>query len=311
MVHEGKDGWLFLIGGTNSVIDLYQHKSSFTEEHVKAWADLITTRAAFAAEVGADYQHLAAPEKLTVMHKYFAGDIENIGNSPINQMHSKCPEIRKHFINVLPLYERQQDDFLLFWKTDTHWSFVGCFSAYQQLCARLGVASRADLLQYPFGEAHCLLDLGAKMTPERREDVRFYRLAKDAHRVYANPMVRFKEEQKLLNENSLHIGSHVVYRNESDKAVDKCVVLFGDSFSEYRPHLLMGMLAETFCEVHFIWNAAIDREYVALLRPDILVTELAERFMVSVPTDQLCIQTFSAERLAKFQRTQQITGKAA
>jgi len=77
-------------------------------------------------------------------------------------------------------------------------------------------------------------------------------------------------------------------------------MLFGDSFSECREHLLTGMLAETFREVHFIWNANIDYEYVNFIQPDVVITELAERFMTRIPTDKLDIQSFAAERLADY-----------
>lgn len=77
-------------------------------------------------------------------------------------------------------------------------------------------------------------------------------------------------------------------------------MLFGDSFSECREHLLTGMLAETFREVHFIWNPNIDYEYVNFIQPDVVITELAERFMTRVPADKLDIQSFAAERLANY-----------
>ncbi len=45
------------------------------------------------------------------------------------------------------------------------------------------------------------------------------------------------------------------------------------------------MLAETFRCVHFVWSAAIDWALVARLRPDIVLTESAERFMTRLPDD--------------------------
>jgi len=300
LVHEGDKGWLFLVAGSNHVLDMYQHKSSFTPTMAKGWVKLLRERTNRLASNGIQYLHLPAPEKLTVLHKFYRGEIENIGGSPIQQMATRHSADVPCLVNVLPLFAKQVDNTLLYWKTDTHWSFWGCFSAYQLLCARMGVKANTDLLQYPYSEGPVMFDLGAKLDEPTKETGRFYQLAQNAQRSYANTMVRFKEEQGLINEANLHVGSSVVYRNESENAIDKCVMLFGDSFSEYREHLLTGMLAETFREVHFVWNGSIDYKYVDRIQPDVVITELAERFMTRIPDDKFDVHEFAAERLKAF-----------
>jgi len=164
----------------------------------------------------------------------------------------------------------------------------------------MGVKPNTDLLQYPYSEGPVLFDLGAKLEEPIKETARFYQLTQHSQRSYANTMVRFKEDQGLINEANLHVGSSVIYRNNAENAIDKCIMLFGDSFSEYRNHLLTGMLAETFREVHFIWNGSIDYKYVDRIQPDVVITELAERFMTRIPDDRFDVQGFAADRLAAF-----------
>jgi len=302
LVHVGNDGWLFLVAGSNNVIDMYKNDSSFTEKLLADWLRLLRERSARLNKRGIEYLHMAAPEKLTVLHKYYNGELENLNGSPILQLIHKHGGQIPCMLNLVPYFTSQIDQMPVYWKTDTHWSFYGCFSAYQLLCGRLGVEFNADLMQYPFGESDVLFDLGAKIDGQPTEKARFYQLAQNSKRVYANQVVKFKEKYNLVDEGALHVGSHVVYQNDSDTAVDKKVVLFGDSFSEYRPHLLMGMLAETFREVHFIWSANLDYDYIDFVKPDIVISELAERFMTRVPTDQLTIQTFAGERLTEFKK---------
>lgn len=296
-VHVGKDGWLFLVSGSNSVIDLYQKRSSFTPELAQQWVMLLQDRQRNLAERGIKYLFLPAPEKLTVLHQHYDGKITNIQGSPIHTMANKHAKQVPCVVNVLPAFAKQAENIQSYWKTDTHWSFWGCFAAYQQLCARMGIPSRPELLQAPFDEGEVLFDLGAKLADPIREKARFYKPIQTAERVYANPMVRFKENNQLVNEAQLHVGSHVVYKNNSEHVAQKKIVLFGDSFSEYRPHLLTGMLAETVSELHFIWNSRLDYEYIDLIKPDIVISEQAERFMVQVPKDDLCIQSFSNAKL--------------
>jgi len=299
-VHVGREGWLFLTEGSNSVSQLYTNPSSFTQEMAEQWVELLNNRERKLAELGCAYCHLPAPEKLTVLHQYYDGELENLAGSPIIQLAEKYSHAIPSFLNPLNYFASQIQDYLLYWKTDTHWSFWGCYSAYQLLCAHLGFASNTQIVEYPYSEGPVMFDLASKLSNPYSEYGRFYQLDKNAIRINANELVRYKEENNLVNELSLHVGSNVVFQNNSETAIDKTLILFGDSFAEYRSHLLTGMLAETFREVHFVWNSCLDYEYIERAKPDIVVSELAERFMTRVPVDDLNLSKFVAKRLADY-----------
>lgn len=299
-VHLGKDGWLFLLEGSNSVADLYREPSSFTDEHAQQWFELLSGRQQICMELGCEYVHLPAPEKLTVLHRYFDGEIQNLAGSPIRQMSAKYGGNISCFINPIPYFETQSQDYLLYWKTDTHWSFWGCYSAYQLLCSHLGIPHNTDIVNYPYQEGKVVFDLASKLSEPYPETARFYDICQNAKRISANNLVNFKESNNLYNEISLHVGSSVIYKNTDKDAIQKKVILFGDSFSEYRAHLLTGMLAETFQEVHFIWNASLDYDYIKREEPDLVVSQLAERFMTRVPVDDLNLDEFCTQRIAQY-----------
>ena len=64
-VHEGRDGWLFLIGGSNDVMERYRGSL----RHwwlLRGWIRLITARAARAAGLGIRCVQFIVPEKLSV-----------------------------------------------------------------------------------------------------------------------------------------------------------------------------------------------------------------------------------------------------
>jgi len=104
LVHEGDDGWLFLVAGSNHVLNMYQHKSSFTPAMARAWVDLLKERSRRLSSKGIQYLHLPAPEKLTVLHKFYRDKIENIEGSPIHQMVNKHAADVPCIVNVLPLF---------------------------------------------------------------------------------------------------------------------------------------------------------------------------------------------------------------
>jgi hypothetical protein len=116
--------------------------------------------------------------------------------------------------------------------------------------------------------------------------------------VASNAIVNYKEKHGLENDVGFHVGSNVVFVNREPNANDKVIVLFGDSFAEYRPHLLTGMLAETFRELHFVWSISIDWNYVKRVKPDIVVSEATERFMTTLPDDGFDVDDVTLRKLA-------------
>jgi alginate O-acetyltransferase complex protein AlgJ len=95
-------------------------------------------------------------------------------------------------------------------------------------------------------------------------------------------------------------GVAVQFQNSRPNCDKRRVLIFGDSFSEYRPHLLTGLLAETFQSVMFVWSAAIDYKIVESFRADIVLTEMAERFMKTLPDDNFDNQAFVLDRITNF-----------
>jgi hypothetical protein len=145
------------------------------------------------------------------------------------------------------------------------------------------------------------MDLGAKMDPPVKENARFYQTLEKAERIYANELVLHKERTGKLNEVGLHVGSNVVFVNRHS-GVQKKAILFGDSFAEYRPHLLTGLLAETFAEFHFIWSTSIDYSYIDRVSPDIVITEIVERFMPQLPDDNFNLKAYVKNKLKEISR---------
>ncbi|CAN5394046.1 hypothetical protein BH10PSE3_BH10PSE3_10980 [soil metagenome] len=210
--------------------------------------------------------------------------------------------LQSSFIDVTDaLIRAKAEGKLLYWKTDTHWTFAGAHAAYLQLCERLGARPNVEILARGFNYGDLVLDLGAKVNPQVSERYETHHVLHDAHRSDANPLVLYKEENGFEGVGGLHQGSMVVYRNRNPDADPRKLLLFGDSFSEYRPHLLTGILAETFSEVHFVWSAQVDWAHVDRVKPDILITELAERFMNYVPEDSLDLEEFVTTRIQAHQ----------
>ena len=202
-------------------------------------------------------------------------------------------------INPINYFKRIKNNIQLYWKTDSHWNPNGCYAAYQLVCSKLKIPPLKDLLFRPFSEGMVEMDLGGKICPKIKEKVRFYDFCQNASCSETNELIKFKKKHKLENEPLLHVGSSITYVNPEAPQKLK-VVIFGDSFSEYRPALLTGMLAETFSETNFVWSTSIDYAYIDEINPDIIITEIVERFMPAVPTDKFDLKMFTAESIESF-----------
>lgn len=300
IVHEGTDGWLFLVGGTNHPLSYFgTEENEFTDSVRDAWVTLLKCRNERCAELGARYIHLLAPEKLSVYPEFARLNLRT-DLRPGARLRT-ISAISPFFLDPTAFFElvKEKTKAQLYWKTDTHWTYQGAYAASQILMSRLNLRSDPELISRPFSEGMVSFDLGSKMAPPVSERARFYRPVKNSVRIYANELVRYQEKNADLINIELHVGKSVIYRNDVNPVNDKAVVIFGDSFSEYRPSLLTGILAESFREAHFLWTANMDFDYIAQVKPDYVISESAERFMSRVPTDDVNFDSFVAARLAR------------
>ncbi|MCJ2031372.1 hypothetical protein MKK50_18570 [Methylobacterium sp. J-043] len=313
-IHVGKDGWLFVVAGSNNVIAQF-NESGFMAHQTELWRQRIAGRAARARELGIAYHHVVVPEKLSVYDGFLDGIAVDHRLSPARRLIRGLPRrwwlsrlkghlrewpvtrvLRRTCIDLVEPMRAARAGEDLFYRTDSHWTFAGCHLAYREICRALRAAPCPDLAARGFRETEISGDLGGRFDPPRIERTRIHDLQRDAVRRYASPIVQAREAAGRAD--TLHVGSHVIYANATPRDPRR-LVLFGDSYSHFAPLMLTIMLAETFAEVHFVWSTSVDWSYVERTRPDILLTEIAERFMFRVPDDAFNLDDYAAERFGE------------
>ncbi len=197
------------------------------------------------------------------------------------------------------LKSKRFDGELLYWRTDSHWSSYGAYQVYLEACNILKISPVVSIQKFSAQELFVLWDLGAKLDPPVKERSKVVSIQRNAKLEFQNELVKFKEEHDNKNEATLHVGSRVIFKNPAAEHKQK-LILFGDSFAEYRPYYLTAMFAETFSEVHFVWHSSLDYKYIDLISPDIVISELAERFVTRLPTDTVDIDKFASDKLDSF-----------
>ena len=121
IVHEGRDGWIYLIGGTNGVLDQYTNLDCIGKERIAAWIDLLKNRKQRFSKNNIKYVHFIAPEKLSIYPEFFDLGTNTALVSPISQLLAGIDAsehqllLRDFLINPLPYFLRQKQHFQLYW----------------------------------------------------------------------------------------------------------------------------------------------------------------------------------------------------
>jgi hypothetical protein len=298
----GRDGWLFLAGGTNDVAELYLKSESFTMEMAEAWSSLVQVRQAFSQSIGARYVHVVAPEKLCIYPDMAPGFETSVLHRPAVKTAQAIAKagISCCYLDLFDVLTGLRASTQAYMKTDTHWTFDGMRAVFQAICGRLGVFGALGditpkLVSYESG-----FDLGGKFTPPILEANFFREFRPVVTRSYANPMAEIWDYNAAHGlPIAIHNSLAVSYENSDPAARDETVVLFGDSFLDFRSTTVTGLFAEAFRQVHFVWSTNVDFDHIRALKPTIIVTETAERFMRSVPKDDYDLSRDVQQNLAK------------
>jgi alginate O-acetyltransferase complex protein AlgJ len=305
-VHVGLEEWLFLAGGTNEVLRFYS-EADFFDAAGTGWTEQLRIREGNARERGILYRHLIVPDKLTIYSEFYRDALAHPDNAPSRKLPRLLAE-QPDAARLAPLLINVRDAMIaakptspkLYWKTDAHWTFDGCWVAFLALCRNIGATVDSTIPDGTELAGDLFLDLGSKLDPPVAETYISKLFSKGAERAYTNSLVAYKERNDAHDAPGLHVGSHIILRNNTTATDPRTIILFGDSYSEYRMHQLTGLLAETFANTHFIWSNSIDWDYVDRVNPDVIVTELAERFHTMVPADDLTIDQFARDRLDEY-----------
>jgi len=296
-VGVGEDNWLFLAGGSNNVLEMFLEDPAAQQEICSRWHKVVAKRASKLAEFGSRYVHLMVPEKLTVLGSKLPWPIERTRSRGSTFARTATPELQPHIIDLVRYFLSLQEPEKLFLKTDSHWNFHGAFTAYQLICAVLNFNIRSELLNRPSNSIDLLLDLGSKLPTKPKERATFYTVRRDAEIVSDEGLVAYKRRNKLENDGALHVGSYVEFKNENAPNPQK-VIIFGDSFCEYRDHVLTALMAETFAHTVFVWSTSIDYSICERIRADFVFCLMTERFMARDPDDNFNVSEYTRKRLS-------------
>lgn len=270
-VLEGKDGFLFLDNDSNGVVSQHTGKSLLSEQSSAQWRETFTLRAQKLAEVGLRLYFMVPPDNHAICPEKLPDSVVPADVRPVHQIKAIADSI-DNVTFVYPLAEIQAEarNQLMVCTTDSHWSHAAAFVAYRALMAELARARPdiriLDWVDITFDERDFLGDLGSKLSPQIT--------GRTVYGKVTTPRSKQVSDNKVVNR-----GNIVVY--EQPDASLPSAVMFRDSYGLW----LSPFLAQSFRRLVVIASPVYEHDYVLEEKPDFVLMELSERFLIRPPND--------------------------
>ena len=257
----GRGGWLFLYG--ENEIDYYTGSNILTEEEMADYADITNQLKAICDAQGKELYVFIAPNKSQVYDQYMATfEIEN-SYKRLQQLKSYIDENTSttllYPLTELKTYGYYHQDY---YKYDTHWNHYGAYIGVWALYNAMGLE-----LENPATIA------GSEADAEKYE---LYTLMGRPDDTVTHDDTEFSPSYKeSVTVNGLNMATECyVNRTTSDGAVDKKLLLIGDSFRvNMMPYLSKDFTSCTFAHRDYYKEITEDAKSA-----DVIVVEAVERY---------------------------------
>src|SRR5262245_39931947 len=137
-VARGKDGWLFLDNDSNYLMRQQRGEVLFSGEQVEQWRRVLEWRVKWLRARGSEYHLLVAPNAQSVYPDKLPFEQPAGTPRPVLQLIGHLENTGSPAKLIYPLEELQRErDRHVFTPTNTHWTDLGAFVAYNALLDRV------------------------------------------------------------------------------------------------------------------------------------------------------------------------------
>lgn len=256
----GKNNFLFLDNDTNKSVSQYKGELLISQAELDNWSSYFDRLKQFNTHA----IFLIAPSKEKVLPQFYP--VQKGAVTPVDQLLSVISAKGINFTYPVSLLKNIPDSYV---ETETHWSYIGAMAVVQHVLEKLNINTKnVDFNNlFKFKKVKYTGDLGSKCNPIR-------------HSNFA--MLDSKEQFNFNFHNYIECKQGSLYKVVNDRSVfDKSIIVYGDSFSQYFIKLLSVLFRKSiFCRT----NASIITSIVDYEKPDYLISEIAERFILKAPS---------------------------
>lgn len=257
-VLKGQENWLFLDNDTNSSPDQFKGHSIITIPELDKWKEYFNHLSTANKTI-----LLIPPSKEQVYPQFYPFKRGEV--CPIDQLLSLTKNYNNKIKLIYPLKELKQIN-NSYSKTDTHWSALGAIKViYNLVNYEFNTSIKTTDSKLTISPLNNIGDLGSKCQPY--ESSEFFLVEKTT--LGKIDFSNFHENQ----------GSIIKIYNP-DSMLNKTIIIFGDSFSS----IVKPIFNEIFRKTIIIRsNATIIKDIINFEKPDLILCEITERFIINAP----------------------------
>lgn len=272
----GKENWLFLDRDWH-IIEQHRGMRPLDAGHLGAWRASLADRQAWLAARGIPYLLVVVPEKSTLYPEKLPDRLRRVSDeTPLDQLVRHMA--RSGPVSVLDLRAAlagHKSGPLLYERTDSHWSSLGAYVAYREIVTALAERHGFRLVPQPLGAFRTVT------RPGPGGDLARMLALEDVYRDTWVTLVPKEPRRARQVPHTLRSGRQVRVFETKDRRLPRAVV-FHDSFIE----ALHPFLSEHFERATYSRQFLFSAELVEAERPDVVIQELAERWVVAVPREE-------------------------
>lgn len=263
----GKDNWLFLINDRNDSVNQFLGNIHLTQKEKENWNKFSSEMSKIASKH--ELIFVIAPSKERVFPKFYP---YSPGNPRLTCEVSKILSSKK--IAFLDPVSSLAADTKTFSQTDTHWTYRGAYAVLKNILRHWNLT----LPEMSFTEGNSMGDLGNKLIPIQYSTISYPKLdtLSEIEEIFCNYLTQDGFSKYSINRQA---------------PINKKIILFGDSYSRYWYPFLEHAFRES---IFFRTSGGLIFDVIDIEKPDYILIERAERFLVNAPSNSKTIDDCDA-----------------
>lgn len=274
-VIKGKQGYLFLAGNRNAVIEQHTGRQILGKQKLARWKKLFRKRQCRLWLRRCKYFIQIVPDKHHVYSQYLPDGTTLATHRNIDRLIETLPRgLHKRFSYPGEALRQASMTEQVYYRKDTHWTDKGAYTGYRLLM---------DMINRDFPDAIIIKDPVytpgkhqgdlARMSDLRNEEI--YDICLPAHN--AGPVF----DNKITGTGKIQVFQSGAVNNSLTAMV------FGSSSTT----MLMKFLKGSFNTVIFCWSPALDYSLIDYFSPSLVISQIRERHLIQPADDGLGLTT--------------------
>jgi len=274
-VLRGERGWYFLTNDANAAIDQHIGARYLSAADLESMMHLWFARKAIFSYLRIPFAVLFAPDKESVYAEFLPVAIREklATHRPVHRVCEALSRFEIPHLYPLDLFSELKVLGDLYYRGDTHWA---SFAASKSLEHALSIADS----NYTLPSLPEVSIIPEKKSHESRSGDLGSKIGLTILETYVSAKLSANHAIRTVSNSYENRGHIEIFENRQSEF--GTVLILGDSFA----HGFLPYAAELFSRLIFVHSAVLDYRLLTEIKPDFVLFEQVERFLIKVPNDQ-------------------------